>query len=365
MPSASSVSSSPSCKFPKLTEIMPNRTPHVLYVDDDPGLARLVQKAMERRGYDYSHATSGEEGLALIRQGGIDVVVLDHYLPTGTGLDVLAEVAALEDRPTVVYVTGSAETDVAVAALKSGATDYVPKTMSEEFMELLLTAIDHAIDRVRLNRAKVKAERDMLEARERAEMLLGEVNHRVANSLAMVAALVGLQANAVTDVEAKRALAETQARIHAIAGVHRHLYTNDDVRSVQVADYVKSLVEELEASIQLEGQTAVLKVSVQSFPMPTEKVASLGVMLTELVTNALKYAYAGREAGEVRIHMSRKDDTVELCVEDDGIGWAGTGKPQGTGLGSRIVKAMAHSLEAEVAYDTTRGGTCVRVTFNA
>jgi two-component sensor histidine kinase/CheY-like chemotaxis protein len=344
---------------------MPNRTPHVLYVDDDPGLARLVEKAMQRRGFRYTHATSGEEGVARIREGGIDVVVLDHYLPTGTGLDVLSEIGEIEDKPTVVYVTGSAETAVAVAALKLGATDYVPKTLSEEFMELLFTAIDHAIDRVRLNRAKAKAERDTLEARERAEMLLGEVNHRVANSLAMVAALVGLQANAVVDSEAKRALAETQARIHAIAGVHRHLYTSDDVRSVQVADYIHSLVGELETSVQLDGRTASLKVAVDSFPLPTEKVASLGVMLIELVTNALKYAYAGRDAGEVRISMLRRDSSVELCVEDDGIGWNGTGPAQGTGLGSRIVKAMAHSLAANVAYESEGGGTRVRVTFSA
>src|SRR5215217_2875722 len=344
---------------------MPNRTPHVLYVDDDPGLARLVEKAMQRRGYDYHHATSGEEGIAYVRQGGIDVMVLDHYLPTGTGLDVLASIADLEEKPTVVYVTGSAETAIAVAALKSGATDYVPKTLSEEFMELLLTAIDHAIEHSRLTRAKAKAERETLEARERAEMLLGEVNHRVANSLAMVAALVGLQANAVTDAEAKSALAETQARIHAIAGVHRHLYTSDDVRLVQVADYISSLVGELETSVQLDGKTATLKVQVEPFMLPTEKVASLGVMLIELVTNALKYAYAGRSAGEVRIRMAKVENQIEMRVEDDGIGWAGTGKPQGTGLGSRIVKAMAHSLGANVSYDTDRGGTTVKVVFEA
>ncbi|KKB79996.1 chemotaxis protein CheY [Devosia soli] len=344
---------------------MPNRTPHVLYVDDDPGLARLVEKAMQRRGFAFNHASNAEEGLAVIREGDIDVLVLDHYLPTGTGLDMLASLASFEDKPAVVYVTGSAETAVAVAALKSGATDYVPKTLSEEFMELLVAAIEHAIERVKLNRAKAKAERDMLEARERAEMLLGEVNHRVANSLAMVAALVGLQANAVTDAEAKSALAETQARIHAIAGVHRHLYTSDDVRSVQVADYISSLVAELEASVQLEGKTAALKVDVEQFPMPTEKVASLGVMLTELVTNALKYAYTGRDLGEVRIAMRRTGEQIELRVEDDGIGWSGTGKPQGTGLGSRIVKAMAHSLEATVAYENAGGGTTVRVTFSA
>src|SRR5690606_29156698 len=125
----------------------------------------------------------------------------------GTGLDVLNSLSGMEDRPSVVYVTGSNHTAIAVAALKAGATEFVPKTVAEDFMELLLAAIDHAIDNVRLNRAKAKAEREMNEARERAEMLLGEVNHRVANSLAMVAALVGLQANAVEDPEAKRALA--------------------------------------------------------------------------------------------------------------------------------------------------------------
>ncbi len=229
-------------------------------------------------------------------------------------------------------------------------------------MELLLAAIEHCIDRVRLNRAKAKAERDMLEARERAEMLLGEVNHRVANSLAMVAALVGLQANAVEDVEAKRALSETQARIQAIAGVHRHLYTSDDVRSVNVGDYLRGLMADVETTMIADGGASRLLLEAEDFHLPTEKVASLGVIVTELVTNALKYAYAGREAGEVRVALARVENAVHLTVADDGIGWSGTGAPQGTGLGSRIIKAMAHSLEAQVAYEAA-GGTQVRVIF--
>lgn len=342
---------------------MPNTTPHVLYIDDDPGLARLLQKALERRGYSFQHATTAEDGLDIIRQGGIDVVALDHYLSSGTGLDVLERMTDLEDKPAVVYVTGSAETAVAVAALKAGATDFVPKTLSDEFMELLMSAIDHAVDHIRLVRAKAKAEREVHEARERAEMLLGEVNHRVANSLAMVAALVGLQSNAVSDAEAKRALSETQARIHAIAGVHRHLYSAEDVHSVEIADYIKSLANELGTSMQSEGKTAELKVRVESFHLPTEKVAWLGVILTELVTNALKYAYAGRELGEVRVAMAQENGQAKLLVEDDGIGWTGQGVPQGTGLGTRIVKAMAHSLAAEVSYDPRGPGTRVTVTF--
>jgi two-component sensor histidine kinase/CheY-like chemotaxis protein len=343
---------------------MPNRTPHVLYVDDDAGLARLVQKALERRGYIFEHATTAEDGLARIRQGGIDVVALDHYLPGGTGLDVLAQMAGIHDRPAVVYVTGTVETAVAVAALKAGAADYVLKTVDDDFLELLATAIEHAVDLLRLSRAKALAEREMREARERAEMLLGEVNHRVANSLAMVAALVGLQANAVDNEEAKGALAETQVRIQAIAGVHRHLYTTDDVRSVQIGDYLTSLAAELETTMQAGDTYSRILVRVENITIPTEKAASIGVIVTELVTNAIKYAYADRARGDVRIIMARgEDQTIDLSVEDDGIGWDGVGKAQGTGLGSRIVKAMAHGLGAKVAYGSEGRGTRVSLRF--
>jgi two-component sensor histidine kinase len=342
---------------------MPNRTPNVLYVDDDPGLTRLVQKAMQRRGFNFFSAGGVGEALSHLQRDDIDVVVLDHYMPDGTGLDILAGMGTLENRPSVVYVTAAAEMDIAVSAMKSGATDFVPKTGSEQFMELLLVAIDSAVDHVRMVRANERANREVHEARERAEMLLGEVNHRVANSLAMVAALVGLQANALEDLEAKRALSETQARIHAVAGVHRHLYTSGDVRTVQIGDYVSSLIGELENSVHAEGQTPRIRTHVQTFHVPTEKVASLGVILIELVTNAIKYAYEGLDPGEIRVSMSRHDDNVRLVIEDDGVGWSGTGKPRGTGLGTRIVKAMAHSLSAEVTY---RGGpgTSVAVTFS-
>ena len=342
---------------------MPNRTPHVLYVDDDPGLARLVQKAMERRGYLFEHAANGEDGLARMAEGGIDVLVLDHYLTSGTGLDVLAAMGNLSERPAVVYVTATVETAVAVAALKAGASDYVLKSVGEDFLELLGNAVDQAVEVIRLNRARTKAERDMREARERAEMMLGEVNHRVANSLAMVAALVGLQANAIRNEEAKQALAETQVRIQAIAGVHRHLYHSDDVRSVQLGDYIGSLISELEATVQAAGAAPRLILKAANFPVATEKAPSIGVAVSELVTNALKYAYAGRAPGEIRVFVEQEGDLAVLRVEDDGVGYDGSGPVQGSGLGSRIVKAMTQTLQGTVEYMRGAAGTSVSLKF--
>jgi two-component sensor histidine kinase len=337
---------------------MPNRVIRVLYIDDDPGLARLVQKSLERRGYVVEHASDGDEGLRRIRAGGIDVVGLDHYLQSGTGLDVLAELKNVPAAPPVVYVTGSAETAIAVSALKEGAFDYVPKSVSEDFLELLASAIDQAGDRARLLRAKERVETELREAKERAELLLSEVNHRVANSLAVVAALVRMQANAVAEPAAKVALAETQARISAIAGVHRRLYTSDDVRFVDIGDYLASLAGELDTSLGGIGGSTRLKLDLQSVRVPTDMAVSIGVITAELITNALKYAYPNNADGEVRVLLRALDDgKAQLAVEDDGIGWNGKDPAKGTGLGTKLVTSMAANVGAEMRYEPRQRGT--------
>lgn len=341
------------------------RLVRVLYVDDDPALARLVERRLSRRGYAVEHAPTSEEGLERVRQGGIDVIALDHYLPGCTGLDLLAALAAIPDPPPVVYVTGSAETAVAVAALKAGAFDYVPKTVTDEFQELLVEAIEQALDKARLKRERDRAEREMRAAKERAEVLLGEVNHRVANSLALVASMVGMQARTSTEPTVREALSEMQARISAIAGIHRRLYTSDDVRFVDLGDYLTSLIDDLKVSMRNLGRGARVLVEVENLRVPTDKAVSLGVILAELVTNAFKYAYPDRHDGEVRVRLAAvAAGRAQLSVEDDGVGWTGEGKIQGTGLGSRIVKAMAASLASAVQYERLPVGTRASLTFD-
>ncbi len=130
----------------------------ILYIDDDPGLCRLVQKDLERHGHIVEIATDGASGFARIAQGGIDVVALDHYMPVQNGLETLASIRGLVEPPPVIYVTAMQEGRVAVAALKAGAADYVAKDVHGEFLVLLQMAIDVALDAVMLRRAKEAAE---------------------------------------------------------------------------------------------------------------------------------------------------------------------------------------------------------------
>ena len=130
----------------------------ILYIDDDPGLCRLVQKDLQRQGYVVEIATDGVSGVARIAQGGIDVVALDHYMPNQDGLETLARIRDLAEPPPVIYVTAMQEGRVAVAALKAGAADYVAKDVQGDFVVLLQRAIEANFDAVVLRRAKEIAE---------------------------------------------------------------------------------------------------------------------------------------------------------------------------------------------------------------
>jgi two-component sensor histidine kinase len=205
---------------------------------------------------------------------------------------------------------------------------------------------------------------DLLQERDRAEVLLAEVNHRVANSLTLVASLVRLQANALGDQAAKDALEETQGRILAISLVHKRLYSSGDVRFVELDGYVASLLEHLETSMRAEGHGgASLRHELEPLKLATDASVNLGVVVTEWVTNAFKYAYPDR-TGDVRVRLKRLDGgRAELVVEDDGIGRDDGAPVRGTGLGTRIVKGIAAAMRADVEYLRRQPGTVARLTF--
>jgi two-component sensor histidine kinase len=261
-----------------------------------------------------------------------------------------------------VYVTGSSEMNIAVAALKAGASDFVPKTVGDDFLILLDAAFKQAVDKSRMRAQKDIAEREVRMARDRAELLLKEVNHRVANSLSLVASLVNLQANVVDDQAAKAALAETQARIFAISLVHKRLYSSSDVGLVSLNEYLSGLLEHLETSLRSQGHGASLHYDLAPVKLRTDASVNLGVIVTEWVTNAFKYAYPDR-TGEIRVRLKQQDNRLELVVEDNGVGRKDDGSFQGTGLGTQIVKAMAAGMGAEIEYGALNPGTAARLIF--
>jgi two-component sensor histidine kinase len=329
----------------------------ILYVDDDVALARLAARHLGRAGYDVLPVADGAAAMAAVDKGGLDAIVLDHYLRAETGLDILHKLQAQASAVPVIYVTGSSDATIAIEAMKNGAADYVIKTIGEEFWPLMQNAIGQAISNAELRRAKEKADQEIRLGKERAEVLLAEVNHRVANSLALVAALIRLQVGSSRSDEVKAALSETQARITAIAGMHRSLYTSDDVRQVEMDKYLGTLVNEVQGTIT-DHQGPSIRLDAECMALTSDRAVSVGMIVTELLTNALKYAYPPGTDGEVRVLLqSQGDGKALLAVEDDGVGWREGDAPKGTGLGSRIVKSMAATLGSAISYVPRSTGT--------
>jgi two-component sensor histidine kinase len=342
--------------------------PTLLFIDDDAALARLVDRGLTRLGFKVVHAASGTEGLDRLAQGGIDVIVLDQYMPGLDGLETLERILAIPKAPPVVFVTAAQDSSIAVTALKAGAADYLVKDVHGEFIPLLQVAIDGALRQARIQKARDDAEAEVHASRDRyaalaaeREMLLREVNHRVGNSLQIIASLLHLQANSSTQDDVKAALTNAMGRVAAVAQVHRRLYTTHDLKSVSLNLYLEALLEDLRRSAE-GNKMSQLTLKAEQIEIDPDRAVAIGIIVNELVMNAVKYAYPDG-AGPIHIDLHAQGDDVVLSISDNGVGLNAKSDPRSTGMGQRIVGAMAAKLEANPERDPAHPGTRIVLRF--
>ena len=139
--------------------------------------------------------------------------------------------------------------------------------------------------------------------------------------------------------------------------VHRKLYTSDDVEHVAMDEYLAAIVGELQETWSTPDSPRAIRLTAEPVRLATDKAVSLGVIVNELVSNSCKYAYPDGQPGEIRISFNRAGERqFQLTVEDDGCGLTADAAPRGTGLGSKLIAAMAHSLSTSIDYDRAHKG---------
>jgi two-component sensor histidine kinase len=145
--------------------------------------------------------------------------------------------------------------------------------------------------------------------------------------------------------------------------VHQRLYSSGDTNFVDLSEYLSGLLANVETAMRDEGRAASLSYNLEPLRMKTDASVNLGMIVAEWVTNAYKYAYPDR-SGEIRVSLKQlPGGRAELVVEDDGVGRGDGAVIRGTGLGTRIVTAMAHTIGADVDYLPRNPGTAARLAF--
>lgn len=234
------------------------------------------------------------------------------------------------------------------------------------FAGLLITAGLVAFSMVRENAAARLglAYEEARRAHETSEVLLREVNHRIGNSLSMIAAMVRMQARETRTEEARIPLEETGHRIMAIGQVHRDLYTSEDVSSVALDRYLAGLLDSLISQFGEDGGRIAMTRHLTAVEAAPDAAICLGVIVSELVTNARKYAF-GEAGGTITVTLeAMPEGEVHFSLYDDGRGFT-TGGAQGTGLGTKIIEAMAARLGSKAEWSHTRGRTGLSLRFMA
>ena len=198
-------------------------------------------------------------------------------------------------------------------------------------------------------------------------MLLREMQHRIANSLQIIASILSLKAGSAQSEEARLSLRDAHQRVLSVAAVQTHLLKAGGGDLIQVAPYMKELCANLASSIIGDKRPITLRVKANGSETGSAHV-SLGLIVTELVMNAVKYAFPGEErAGQVVVSYETTGDDWKLDVADDGVGYsepAPAPRPGG-GLGTNLVKALAQQLGAKIGVMSGPAGTCVSIAHKA
>lgn len=210
------------------------------------------------------------------------------------------------------------------------------------------------------------AQRIMDSLREK-EVLLKEIHHRVKNNLAVIGSLFYLQSTTTQDERILRTLQDCQDRVRSMALVHERLYLSEDLSSVDFSEYVEELAHQLLRNNSLSEGSVRLQLQCEPVSLSIEQAIPCGLILTELISNALKHAFPDGRSGEIRVSFERiSSDELTLSVCDDGVGLPDDVSLESRhSLGMRLVQSLAQQLDGAIAFRRRDPGTEATLTMKA
>ena len=196
------------------------------------------------------------------------------------------------------------------------------------------------------------------------EILLKEIHHRVKNNLQIVSSLLNLQANRTDSEELKRTINEAKNRISSMALIHQKMYQSGNVSSIDFQAYIEQMAQSMDATFNTHKKEISYHINTHNIILDIDTSIPLGLIINELLTNSYKYAFAGKESGNITINLQEKNNTeLELHISDDGTGLpANFDMNTLNSLGLKLVKGLSNQLKGTIRFENDHGTHCF-ITF--
>jgi two-component sensor histidine kinase len=333
---------------------------------------KLLKEIIENEKYNQSLQDQGEAHEALYeayKSLSKPVLALkhleQHHLLQDSILnqEITSQINDLEIR----YQTQKKEQEIALLNSQKVASDYKLKSSRRQLVGLgsvLLIFAGLLMWLFQLNR-KIQSQNAIIsKALEEKSILLKEIHHRVKNNLQVVSSLLNLQSRHVEDISARKALKEGQNRVKSMGLIHQKLYQEDNLTGIEVKEYVEKLTQSLFHSYNISPDKIQLKLDIDNLNLDVDTLIPMGLIINELVSNALKHAFDEHMDGIVRVVLKENQNQLELEVSDNG---KGLDHQENDALkrsfGYRLITAFSNQLKAKLEVngnDGTRVGMYIR-----
>lgn len=186
------------------------------------------------------------------------------------------------------------------------------------------------------------------------EILLKEIHHRVKNNLQVVSSLLSIQGREISDEKALEAVNESKHRVQSMALIHQYLYSENDLKSIDMQQYVNQLSANLFKAYKLDHDLVKLEVDVSPIMLDVDTAIPLGIIINELITNALKYAFPENMEGVLRVKLNEENERLNLHISDNGVGQSAVSVSD-INFGTKLINAFKNKLKAELDMNTENG----------
>ncbi len=193
------------------------------------------------------------------------------------------------------------------------------------------------------------------------EFLLKEIHHRVKNNLETISSLLALQTAQIENQELQDIMIESQNRVHSMGMIHQNLYQGENLAAIEMKHYFENLGKFIIDSFDAKDRIT-LAVEMNALELNVDRAIPVGLIVNEMLTNALKYAFPAGKKGKITISLEEDHSYLYLKVADDGIGMGGSSGLQGTGFGMQLVRLLTRQLDGKMTL-TTKMGTEVFFEF--